>query len=70
MFAFIHLDRLSSLGLPLGLASIVAFQGVFGLMQGYLWSRYRNLWAVILVHVVVNLVYVDLLVGAAYSGRG
>ncbi|GAB3425502.1 hypothetical protein GCM10027569_62930 [Flindersiella endophytica] len=70
VFAFMHLDRLGTLGLGLGLASIVAFQGVFGLMQGYLWSRYRNLWAVIVVHVAVNLVYLDLLVGAAYSGRG
>jgi uncharacterized protein len=69
-FAFMHLNRLSSLGPMLGLASIVAFQGVFGLMQGYLWSRYRNIWAVIVIHVVVNLVYVDLVVGAAYSGRG
>ncbi|MFC4060871.1 CPBP family intramembrane glutamic endopeptidase [Planomonospora corallina] len=61
LFAAMHVSHLRSGGIGVGLASMVAFQGVFGLMAGYLWSRYRNLWAPIGVHVLVNLVYVDLL---------
>ncbi|RJL33091.1 CPBP family intramembrane glutamic endopeptidase [Bailinhaonella thermotolerans] len=62
LFALMHTTRLDWSDVGFGLASMVAVQGVFGLMQGYLWARYRNIWAVILVHVVVNLVYVDMLI--------
>ena len=41
-------------GLPLDLASVVANQGVTGLFLGYLWSRHRNPWALILAHGLVN----------------
>lgn len=61
LFALMHLSHVDPETPVLGLASIVAFQGVFGLMQGYLWSRYRNIWAIILIHVIVNLIYVDML---------
>lgn len=61
LFAFMHLSRVEPDAVGVGLAGLVAFQGVFGLMQGYLWSRYRNIWVIIAIHVVVNLVYVDLL---------
>ncbi|MBG0826397.1 CPBP family intramembrane metalloprotease [Planomonospora sp. ID67723] len=60
LFAAMHVSHLEG-DLGPGLASMVAFQGVFGLMQGYLWSRYRNIWAVIAIHVAVNLVYIDML---------
>ncbi|WP_283137053.1 CPBP family intramembrane glutamic endopeptidase [Rhizohabitans arisaemae] len=63
LFAVMHSTRLHALGPALGLASIVAFQGVFGLMQAYLWARYRNIWVVIFTHGVVNLVYIDMLLG-------
>ena len=36
------------------LAAAVARQGVLGLFLGSLWSRYRNPWAVIIVHGAVN----------------
>jgi membrane protease YdiL (CAAX protease family) len=62
LFAVMHLPRFVEDGdLLLGLASVIAFQGTFGLLQGYLWSRYRNLWMPIAVHIAVNLIYVDLL---------
>ncbi|MGP3916903.1 lysostaphin resistance A-like protein [Nonomuraea sp. 10N515B] len=61
LFAVMHAGRVDLTDPVPGLASIVAVQGVFGLMTGYLWARYRNIWIPILIHVVTNLVYVDLL---------
>ncbi len=52
----VHVDTLT-----VDLATIVAVQGTFGVMQGYLWSRYRNIWAPIAIHVAVNLIYLDML---------
>lgn len=60
LFAAMHANRLTENVGP-GLASLVAFQGMFGLMLGYLWSRYRNIWVIIAIHGLSNLVYVDLL---------
>ncbi|GAA2797888.1 CPBP family intramembrane glutamic endopeptidase [Crossiella cryophila] len=56
LFALMHLPtRLPILGdLGYTLAAVLAVQGVFGLVAGYLWSRYRNLWAVIALHAGVN----------------
>ncbi|GAA3130545.1 hypothetical protein GCM10010466_21490 [Planomonospora alba] len=62
LFAAMHVSHLKAGDVGAGLAAMVARQGMDGLMLGYLWSRYRNLWAPIGVHVVVNLVYVDLLI--------
>lgn len=63
LFASLHTSHIPPAAPALGVATIVAFQGVFGLMQGYLWARYRNIWAVILIHTLVNLVYVPILLG-------
>lgn len=59
LFAWLHLpthgqgsDALG--GLPLTLAVIVAFQGVYGLFAGYMWARYRNVWALVAAHSVIN----------------
>ncbi|SDM19647.1 CAAX protease self-immunity [Allokutzneria albata] len=41
-------------GVALDLASVVANQGVTGLFLGYLWSRHRNPWVLILAHGLVN----------------
>ncbi len=41
-------------GLPLDLASVVANQGVTGLLLGYLWSRHRNPWLLLLAHGLLN----------------
>jgi membrane protease YdiL (CAAX protease family) len=59
LFALMHLATHGQggsawAGLPLTLGAIVTFQGVFGLLTGYLWARYRNVWALIAVHSVVN----------------
>ncbi|WP_433258221.1 lysostaphin resistance A-like protein [Streptosporangium sp. CA-135522] len=64
LFALMHSSRLHADALLLGLATIVAFQGVFALMLGYLWARYRNIWVIILIHTLTNLVLVPLLVSA------
>ena len=65
LFAAMHSGRVAADGVLLGLATIVAFQGVFGLMLGYLWARYRNFYAIVFVHAVTNLVYVPMLLGRA-----
>lgn len=62
LFAFMHIERVPAGAIELGLASTIAYQGMFGLMQGYLWSRFRNIWVIIAIHIAVNLVYIDLLV--------
>ncbi|GII05716.1 hypothetical protein Pta02_77240 [Planobispora takensis] len=59
LFAAMHANRLG--GGAGWVASPVVFQGTFGLMLGYLWSRYRNIWVIVAIHGLSNLVYVDLL---------
>ncbi|WP_176797853.1 CPBP family intramembrane glutamic endopeptidase [Actinopolyspora mzabensis] len=64
LFAAMHLPtHLHSGSVVTGLATVLVYQGLFGVFCGYLWSRYRNIWIVIAVHIVVNLAYVDLLLG-------
>ncbi|MEW2357054.1 CPBP family intramembrane glutamic endopeptidase [Spirillospora sp. NPDC029432] len=62
LFALMHSDRLDAAAPLTGLAAIVAAQGLFGLMLGYLWSRYRNIWVIIFIHVTTNLILVPMLV--------
>ncbi len=40
--------------LPVDLASAFANQGVQGLFLGYLWSRYRLMWPLLVVHGAIN----------------
>ncbi|WET83269.1 type II CAAX endopeptidase family protein [Amycolatopsis sp. QT-25] len=59
LFAWLHLPTHGQTGspwtgLPLTLGAIIAFQGVHGLFLGYLWSRYRNLWAQVAAHTAIN----------------
>lgn len=61
LFALMHVGHIQPGAIGLGLASIVAAQGLWGVMQGYLWARYRNIWVIVFIHVVINLIYVDLL---------
>lgn len=35
-------------------AGVIAYQGVSGVLYGYLWMRYLNLWAPIAMHGAVN----------------
>jgi uncharacterized protein len=62
LFAAMHVSHINPEAIGVGIASVVAAQGMFGLMQGYLWARYRNIWVIILIHTIVNLVYVDMLI--------
>ncbi|MEV0702561.1 CPBP family intramembrane glutamic endopeptidase [Saccharopolyspora sp. NPDC050389] len=40
--------------LPVDVASVVANQGVLGLFLGYLWSKYRLMWPILVVHGATN----------------
>ncbi|MER6950570.1 type II CAAX endopeptidase family protein [Nonomuraea sp. NPDC000554] len=40
--------------LPADLASVFVNQGVQGLFLGYLWSRYRLMWPILVVHAAMN----------------
>lgn len=55
MFGLMHLaSHGAGLGLGLAAATVVAGQGVAGILFGYLWSRYRRLWLPILLHLSMN----------------
>jgi uncharacterized protein len=41
-------------GLDIDVATVFANQGVRGLFLGYLWSRYHNAWALLIVHGAIN----------------
>jgi len=41
-------------GLDIDLATAFSNQGVQGLFLGYLWSRYRNIWVLLIVHGAIN----------------
>jgi uncharacterized protein len=34
--------------------TVISNQGIIGIFLGYLWSRYRNVWAIILIHGILN----------------
>ena len=54
-FAVMHLGgNRQPGGAVVEVAAAVVIQGSFGLMLGYLWSRYRNIWICILIHVLTN----------------
>ncbi|MDQ0417336.1 membrane protease YdiL (CAAX protease family) [Croceifilum oryzae] len=35
-------------------ATVISNQGITGVFLGYLWSRYRNIWILILIHGIIN----------------
>lgn len=41
-------------GLLAEIAAATIVQGSFGIMLGYLWSKYRNLWLIIATHILAN----------------
>ncbi|MDG4786608.1 CPBP family intramembrane metalloprotease [Micromonospora sp. WMMD1102] len=64
LFAAMHTHRIGDGPLWEVVAVILAWNGGFGLLAGYLWARYRNLWAVVALHTAVNsLSLLPLLVG-------
>jgi membrane protease YdiL (CAAX protease family) len=55
VFGLVHLgSHGAGLGVDLGVTTVIASQGVFGVVVGYLWSRYRRFWVCVLLHVAVN----------------
>lgn len=55
VFGLVHLgSHGAGLGVDLRIATVIASQGVFGVVVGYLWSRYRRFWVCVLLHVAVN----------------
>ena len=53
-FALMHLGSHGSGAPVLDIARVVVIQGSFGVFVGVMWWRYRNLTAIIVVHVVSN----------------
>lgn len=53
-FALMHVGARQGQGPVVEVAAAVVVQGSFGLLAGYLWSRYRNVWAPVAAHLVSN----------------
>lgn len=54
-FAIMHLGgNRQGNGLLVEIAAVIIVQGSFGIMLGYLWSKYRNLSLVIAAHIMAN----------------
>jgi len=56
IWAIWHIVIQGGRGLDVDVAMAFSNQGVQGLFLGYLWSRYRNLWALLIVHGAINAV--------------
>lgn len=54
VWALWHVVIQGGRGIDIDVATVIANHGVIGLFLGYLWSRYRQLWAVLLVHGAMN----------------
>lgn len=54
LFAAMHTHRIGTAPLTETVAVMLVFNGGFGLFLGYLWARYRNIWALIVIHGAVN----------------
>ncbi|NOK59158.1 MAG: CPBP family intramembrane metalloprotease [Chloroflexi bacterium AL-W] len=54
VWALWHVVIQGGRGVDIDVATVIANHGVMGLFLGYLWSRYRQLWAVLLVHGAMN----------------
>lgn len=54
VWAVWHIAIQGGRGLTLDIANVFGNQGVQGLFLGYLWSRHRNPWAILLVHGAIN----------------
>lgn len=55
VFAALHVGSRHGQGLLVEAAGAVVVQGLgFGLVAGYLWSRYRNAWLAVALHVLAN----------------
>lgn len=54
LWAVWHLAIHSTGNAPVDVASVLAHQGVLGLLLGYLWARYRRLWPLLVLHGAIN----------------
>ncbi|GIG88656.1 CPBP family intramembrane glutamic endopeptidase [Plantactinospora endophytica] len=54
LFAVMHVHRIGDGPLWEMVAVMLAWNGGFGLLMGYLWARYRNVWAIVAAHTAVN----------------
>ena len=55
LFALMHFTtHAGGDNLALETAQMIVFQGSFGLLVGLMWMRYRNLLAIILIHLIAN----------------
>jgi membrane protease YdiL (CAAX protease family) len=54
LWAAWHVAIQGSGDLPVDLASTFVNQGVVGLFLGYLWSKYRMMWPIVVVHGAIN----------------
>lgn len=54
LFAWVHLGTHGSGNLPLDAAVAIVAQGTSGLMLGIMWWRYRLLWPLIVIHILMN----------------
>ncbi|RKT86217.1 CAAX protease self-immunity [Saccharopolyspora antimicrobica] len=54
LWAVWHIGIQGNGDLPVDLASAFANQGVTGLFLGYLWSKYRAMWPLLLIHGAIN----------------
>jgi uncharacterized protein len=54
LWAAWHVGIAGTGDLPTDLASVFVNQGVLGLFLGYLWSRYRAMWPLLVVHSAMN----------------
>jgi membrane protease YdiL (CAAX protease family) len=53
-FALMHLGSHGSGAPVLDVARVIVIQGSFGMFMGVMWWRYRNLAAIILIHIISN----------------
>ncbi|MEQ4300011.1 CPBP family intramembrane glutamic endopeptidase [Plantactinospora sp. B6F1] len=64
LFAAMHVHRIGDGPLWEMVAVMLAWNGGFGVLAGYLWARHRNVWAILALHTAVNsLTLLPLLVG-------
>lgn len=55
VFGLMHLgSHGAGLGVDLAISTVIASQGVFGVVVGYLWSRYRRFGVCVLLHIAIN----------------
>jgi membrane protease YdiL (CAAX protease family) len=54
LFVAMHVHRIGDGPLAEMIAIMVVWNGGLGLLVGYLWARYRNIWAILALHTTVD----------------